>query len=67
MKIIAFKVVMFLAAVLFLQGVILPWTISNDVLPVWVDILILSGILMIWVALIDRVSVRIANRIRSED
>lgn len=55
MRMTIFKVIMFLAAFVFMQGVILPWTVSNNMLPLWLDIVIFSCILMGWVAVLDRI------------
>ncbi len=67
MRLTLFKVIMFLAAFIFLQGVILPWTISNNMLPLWGDILLLSFILMMWVVVIDRISAQLLNKFKDED
>jgi hypothetical protein len=67
MRVTLFKIIMFLAAFIFLQGVILPWTISNNMLPLWGDILLLSFILMMWVVVIDRISAQLLNKFKDED
>ena len=54
MKTFIFKLVMTCAMFIFLQGVVVPWAISNNILPLWADILILSAIVMIWVAMVER-------------
>lgn len=67
MRLTLFKVIMFLAAFIFMQGVILPWTISNNMLPLWGDILLLSFILMMWVVVIDRISAQLLKKFKDED
>jgi hypothetical protein len=60
------KVITFLAAFMFLQGVILPWTISNNFMPLWADIILLALIMMMWVIVIDRVARLIIGRFKEE-
>ena len=67
MRLTLFKIIMFLAAFIFMQGVILPWTISNNMLPLWGDILLLSFILMMWVVVIDRISAQLLKKFKDED
>lgn len=55
MKWIVFKIILFLASFGFVQGFILPWVISNNSMPLWLDILLLSFILMLWLIVIDRI------------
>ena len=56
MRLMIFKIISFLAAFMFVQGVILPWTISNNFMPLWADLVLLTFILMMWVVVIDRLT-----------
>lgn len=60
-----FKVIIFLASFMFLQGVILPWTISNNFMPLWADIVLLAIIMMMWVVIVDRIAMRIIGAFKS--
>jgi phosphotransferase system glucose/maltose/N-acetylglucosamine-specific IIC component len=66
MRMTLIKVISFLAAFMFLQGVILPWTISNNFMPLWADIVLLALIMMMWVIVIDRVARRLIGRFKEE-
>lgn len=66
MRIVLFKIISFLAAFIFIQGVILPWTISNNMLPLWADVVLISLILMGWVAVIDRIAVNLLHKFKDE-
>jgi len=56
MRIKIFKTVLFLLAFLFFQGIILPWTISTNLLPVWLIIVIVSLILLLWLLALDKIA-----------
>jgi hypothetical protein len=56
MRWVAFKIIMFLAACLFVQGAILPWVISNNILPIWMDILFLGLLLFIFGLAIEKIA-----------
>lgn len=40
------KIVAFLAAFMCIQGILVPWIISNSFMPLWADIALLSLIMM---------------------
>ncbi len=39
---------------LFTTGIILPWVISNVIMPVWMIMFTLGGILCIWIVVLDK-------------
>lgn len=46
------KITIFAGCFMFMTGSILPWLISNDVLPVWLDIILCSFCLMgVWLGM----------------
>lgn len=61
MRATCYKVLLFIVGFVFIQGCILPWVISNNVLPVWADIAILGALVFLWVFLIDKL---VSNAIR---
>jgi hypothetical protein len=52
---------LFLVGMIGIQGLVLPWVISNTVLPIWADLVILTGLLFFWVFIIDQL---VSNTIR---
>jgi hypothetical protein len=46
-------IIIILFAVAIIQGCVLPWVISNSVLPVWADLGILCLICLSWIFLIS--------------
>lgn len=67
MRWIVFKVISFLSVFIFCQGVILPWAISNNMMPLWADIILVSVILMMWLAVIDRLALHLLKVLRKND
>lgn len=67
MRLMVFKVICFLALFIFAQGVILPWAISNNSMPLWVDIVLITLILMMWLAVIDRLAFHLLKLLRKND
>lgn len=67
MRLMIFKIISFLAAFMFVQGVILPWTISNNFMPLWADLVLLTFILMMWVVVIDRLTRRLLDHWKVEN
>ena len=67
MKWMIFKVIAFISFFIFMQGAILPWAISNNFMPLWADIILLTIILMIWLAVIDRLAYHLLKVLRSKD
>ena len=56
MRWMTFKLISFFAIFLFTQGAILPWVISNDTMPLWLDIILLSFIMLMWMIAIDQIA-----------
>lgn len=50
------KIFAFLTAFIFTQLIVLPWMSSNELLPLWADILVMSAGLVLFLALVDRVT-----------
>jgi len=67
MRWIIFKVVSFVAVFIFMQGAILPWAISNNTMPLWADIILITVILMMWLAVIDRLAHHLLKVLRKND
>jgi hypothetical protein len=61
-RITLLKIILFFAAFIFVQGATLPWIISNNILPLWADIILVSGLLFGWVVLIDRIANKYIKR-----
>ena len=66
MRLVLIKVITSLAVFMFMQGVILPWAISNNFMPLWADIILIALILMMWVIVIDRIARRLIGRFKEE-
>jgi tetrahydromethanopterin S-methyltransferase subunit C len=62
-----FKVISFMAVFIFTQGAILPWAISNNTMPLWADIVLITIILMMWLAVIDRLAYHLLKVLRRND
>lgn len=60
------KVILFLSIFGYFQGVILPWAISNNFMPLWADILLIALILCMWCVLIERVTTKVISRIKDD-
>lgn len=67
MRMIIFKVISFVAVFIFIQGAILPWVISNNFMPLWADIILITVILMMWLAVIDRLAYHLLKILRKND
>lgn len=50
------KIFLFLLAFIFTQLIVLPWLSENAVIPLWVDILVMSFGLVLFTALVDRIA-----------
>lgn len=59
-----YKIILLFAALLATQGIVLPWVISNKVLPLWADLTILTGIGFLWVYVIQNI---VSNAIKNMD
>lgn len=67
MRWILFKIIAFAAVFIFTQGAILPWVISNNAIPLWLDIVLVTIILMVWLAVIDRLAYLLIKALRRND
>jgi len=67
MRLILFKIISFVSVFIFIQGAILPWAISNNVMPLWADIILVTLILMMWLAVIDRLAHHLLRFLRKND
>jgi hypothetical protein len=67
MRMMVFKVIAFVAVFIFMQGAILPWAISNNTMPLWADIVLITIILMMWLAVIDRLAYHLLKVLRRKD
>jgi hypothetical protein len=50
-----------------MQGAILPWAISNNFMPLWADIVLITVILMMWLCVIDRMAFHLLKVLRKND
>ena len=62
-----FKIISFGLIFIFLQAAILPWLISNNLMPLWADIILLTIILMMWLVVIDRLAYHVLRVMRKND
>lgn len=67
MRMMIFKVIAFVAVFIFMQGAILPWAISNNSMPLWADVILITLILMMWLAAIDRLAYHLLKVLRKKD
>jgi hypothetical protein len=67
MRWLIFKVIAFLGVFIFCQGAILPWAISNNYMPLWADIVLVTVIIMMWLAVIDRLAYHLLKVLRKND
>lgn len=67
MRMMIFKVIAFVAVFIFIQGAILPWAISNNYMPLWADVVLITLILMMWLAVIDRLAYHLLKVLRKND
>lgn len=61
MRLVIYKSILLFMLIIVVQGCVLPWIISNDVLPMWACICLLSGLVFLWVFVIDKL---VSNAIR---
>ncbi len=61
MKWLMFKLISILGCFSLMVGIVLPWTVSNNLLPIWLDIVIISGLIMVWIAVIERLALWLIN------
>lgn len=67
MRWMIFKVIAFVAIFLFTHAVILPWAISNDVMPLWGNIIAVSFVVVLWLAFIDRIAFQLIRIVGGKD
>lgn len=67
MRMMIFKVICFMALFIFMQGAILPWAISNNTMPLWADMVLITLILLMWLAVIDRLAYHVLKMLRKTD
>lgn len=67
MRWMLFKIISFVAVFIFMQGAILPWAISNNTMPLWADIVLITIVLMMWLAVIDRLAYHLLKILRKHD
>jgi len=67
MRWILFKVIAFISVFIFMQGAIMPWAISNNFMPLWADIILITLVLMMWLVVIDRLAFYLLKVIRRND
>jgi hypothetical protein len=47
-------------------GLIMPWIISNDLLPIWATIICVFFVALVWVTICEKPVVRLIKRINKE-
>lgn len=67
MKVLMFKVIMFLTAFVCLHGFLLPWITVHNFMPMWADMLLMSFIMMMWIIWIDHMSENFIRKLRNLD
>lgn len=67
MRWMIFKVIAFVTVFIFMQGAILPWAISNNMMPLWADMILITLMLMMWLAAIDRLAYHVLKVLRKND
>ncbi len=67
MRLMIFKVISFVSVFIFTQGAILPWAISNNYMPLWADVILITLILLMWLAVIDRLAYHLLKVLRKND
>jgi hypothetical protein len=67
MRWMIFKVISFVSVFIFTQGAILPWAISNNYMPLWADVILITLILLMWLAVIDRLAYHLLKVLRKND
>lgn len=48
------KVIFLMMLLMFTTGIVLPWVISNVIMPVWMIMFTLGAILCLWVLILER-------------
>ena len=60
------KCIMFLSFAGYVQGIILPWAISNNMMPLWADILLVALIITMWVFAMERVATKLISKFKDD-
>jgi hypothetical protein len=66
MKLMIFKIIICFSSFLFMLTNIIPWVISNDFMPFWADIILMSIFLMIWLFFLDLLLIQIMRFLRKK-
>lgn len=64
MKWITFKVISFCAAFIFMLEIIFPWIMFNNLMPMWLAILLLSITIVGGIALLDRITLHFLSKFK---
>ncbi len=67
MRWMIFKVITFIAVFIFMQGTVLPWAVSNNIMPLWANIILLTVIVMVCLYTIDCMAYALIKFIRKND
>lgn len=60
------KCIMFLSFAGYVQGIILPWAISNNRMPLWADILLVALIMGMWVLAMERIATKLISKFKDD-
>jgi hypothetical protein len=67
MRLVLFRIFSFFAIFIFAQAAVLPWVISNNYLPLWLDIALISFVIVVWLAIIDRFVYHFIRLLKKKD
>lgn len=51
---------------LFTTGIVLPWIISNVVMPIWMTVFAFLAVIFIWMVILDPIIRKLINKIKKE-
>lgn len=60
------KCISALCVLCYVQGIILPWAISNNVMPLWADILLIAIIITLWIIAMDRIAIKLISKFKDD-
>jgi len=66
MRWLIIKCIGFIAFTAYIQGIILPWAISNNRMPIWADILLIVIILTGWVFVLECVAIKLISKLQDD-
>lgn len=66
MKYFSIQAISFMALILLIQSIILPWVISNDRLPLWVDIVLVVSIFATVVMIVERIIINLIKIVKED-